>query len=180
VTTTDRDHQPRSGKGKWVKGIDSVERDAEACRLYTFEGYTYQRISDELGYGGKSNAHRAIQRVLADTIKGPAEELRAREVLRAEEVYLMSREIARADHYAHSGGKIVYGPPVDGVSLPLMDSGPRLSAMDRMLKAMERLAKLKGLDSPVKVGMLTLEEIQALIAAEEAEIARMAAEGEGS
>lgn len=174
MTTTGDDLPPRSGKGRWVKGVDSYERDAEACRLYTFEGYTFQRVSDELGYGGKQNAHRAIQRTLLETIKAPAEELRAREVLRAEEIYLMSREIARDRQPLHSGGKLVYGE--DGK--PLIDHGLRLSAMDRMRGAMERLAKLKGLDSPVKVGMLTLEEIQALIAAEEAEIARMAAEGE--
>jgi hypothetical protein len=181
MMTTDGDDQglpPRTGKGRFTKTLEGAERDAEACRLYTYEGRTYQQVSDILGYGGKQNAHRAIQRMLLDTIQQPADELRAREVLRAEEIYLMARDIARDDHYAHSGGKLVYGPPDSG-GQPLLDPAPRLSAMDRMLKAMERLAKLKGLDSATKVHNLTLEEIQKMIADEEAELARMEAEGGG-
>ena len=178
MTTSDRDPQPRGGRGKWVKGIDSAERDAEACRLYAFEGYTYQQVSDALGYGDKSNARRSISKALLDTIQAPADELRAREVLRAEEIYLMARDIARADHYAHSGGKLVHRVE-NGETVPLLDPAPRLSAMDRMLKAMERIAKLKGLDSATKVHNLTLEEIQKMIADEEADLARLEAEGGG-
>lgn len=173
MTTTDRDDVPRSGKGKFIRTLEGAERDAEACRMYV-AGNSYQDISNVLGYGGRQNAHRAVQGVLLATIKEPAEELRAREVLRAEEIYVMARDIARRDHLTVSHGRVIYVPnPDGGADIPLVDDAPKLSAMDRMLKAMERIAKLKGLDAAVKVQNLTLEEIQRLIAEEEAALAGM-------
>lgn len=142
-------------------------------------GSTYQEISDALEYGSRQNAHRAVQAVLLSTIKEPAEELRAREVLRAEEIYVMARAIARRDHLTVSHGKVIHvRDPEGGADIPLVDDAPKLAAMDRMLKAMERIAKLKGLDAAVKVQNLTLEEIQRLIAEEEAAIAEMEGGGE--
>ena len=164
-TTSDGRHLPsRDGRGKWRRGVESVERDAEACRLYT-AGKTYRDIAEILGYGDKSHAHKAIQRVLLETMQEPADELRAREVARAEEIYVMARNIALRDHYAHSHGRVVYLD--DGI--PLLDDMPKLSAMDRMLKSMERIAKYRGLDSPVKFENLSLEAVQAEIARLEAE-----------
>lgn len=168
---------PRTGKGRFTKTLEGAERDAEACRLYV-EGKTYQQVSDALGYGGKQNAHRAITKALQDTIKAPAEELRAREILRAEEVFVMARDIARTTHLAHSGGKLINIARTDGqpgVEL-LQDDMPRLAAMDRMLKASERIAKLTGLDAATKVHNLSLAEIQEMIEQEERAI-REAEEG---
>lgn len=159
---------PRGGNGRWRRGIESVERDAEACRMYV-EGATFLEIADALGYGGKAHAHRAIQRVLMDTIKEPAEEVRAREIMRAQEIYMMARAIARKQHPLVSGGKVIYGRGEDGIEVPLVDDSPKLGAMDRMLKAMERLAKLGGLDAATKFENLTLDVVQAEIARLEAE-----------
>lgn len=166
VTPTSGDNaQPRDGKGKFRQSLDSAARDAAACEMYMV-GKTYQQISDALGYGDRGNAHRAIQNALLDTIQGPADELRDREVARAQEIYLMARGVARTEHYAHSHGKIVYNREGE----PLVDDGPKLSAMGQMLKAMERIAKLKGLDSPTKFENLSLDVVQAEIARLEAEV----------
>jgi len=170
VTTYDRNNLPRDGKGRIRRTLEGVERDAEACRMYA-AGATFQEIADQLGYGDKSNAHRSIQAVLMETIKAPAEELRAREVLRAEEIYVLAREIALRSHPTVSHGKVIYVKnEATGKEVPLIDDAPKLSAMDRMLKAGERLAKLKGLDAPTKFENLTLEAVQAQIAALEAEM----------
>lgn len=179
MTTAGDDNRSRDPRGKFRKTLEGAERDAEACRMYV-AGHSYLEIADALGYGNKSNAHRAVQGVLLSTIKEPAEELRAREVLRAEEIYVMARNIARRDHVTVSHGRVIYVPnPDGGPDIALVDDAPKLSAMDRMLKAMERIAKLKGLDAAVKVQNLTLEEIQRLIAEEEAAIAGMEGGSDG-
>lgn len=154
---------PRDGKGRWRKGIESQERDAEACRMYV-AGKTYPEIADELGYGDKSNARRAVQKILMETAKQPADEVRALLRARNEEIYAMAREIALKDHFAHGNGKLVYK---DGE--PLIDDGPKLNAMDRMQRAIQELAKLAGAHAAMKFENLSLEAVQAEIARLEAE-----------
>lgn len=160
---------PRDGSGRFIRTLGNADRDAEACRMKT-AGFTYQQISDELGYGGKGHAHDGVQRALLETMQEPADELRSLELARAEEIYVMAREIALKDHYAHSNGRVVHLNDE-----PLIDDGPKLAAMDRMLKALERRAKYKGLDAPQKFENLSLEAVQADIARLEAE-ARAAGE----
>jgi hypothetical protein len=169
--TPGQDDRPRDGNGRLRRTVEGAERDAEACKMYT-AGASYLEISDALGYGGKQNAHRAIKTVLLETIKAPAEELRARAVLRAEEIYVMARDVARTDHPTVSHGKVVcVKDPESGKDVPLIDDMPKLAAMDRMSRAEERLAKLRGLDAPTKFENLSLDAIQAEIARVEAEIA---------
>jgi hypothetical protein len=144
--------------------VDSAERDAEACRLYV-AGKTYLEISEELGYGGKANAHKAVQRVLLETVREPADEVRALLRARNEEIYLMARAVALKDHLAHGNGRIVY----DRNGTPLVDDGPKLAAMDRMQRALSELAKLAGAHAAVKYENLSLEAVQAEIARLEAE-----------
>ena len=153
----------RDGKGKWRKGIESYERDAEACRMYV-AGKTYLEISEELGYGNKANARRAVQSVLMETIQEPADEVRALLRARNEEIYVMAREVALRKHYAISHGKVVY---LDHVPIP--DDMPRLAAMDRMSRALNELAKLAGAHAAVKFENLSLETVQAEIARLEAQ-----------
>jgi hypothetical protein len=164
TTTGGDDLPPRSGKGRWRKGVESVERDAEACKMYV-AGKTYLEISEELGYGGKQNAHRAIQKVLMETAKQPADEVRALLRARNEEIYMMSREIIQKEQYAHSHGEIIYNP--DGT--PMVEQEVKLKAMDRMQRALSELAKLTGAHAAVKFENWSLEAIQAKIATLEAE-----------
>lgn len=155
------DLPPRGGDGRWRRGVDSAERDAEACRLYV-AGKTYLEISNELGYGGKGHAHKAVQRVLLETVQEPADEVRALLKARNEEIYRMALAIALKDHLAHGNGRIVYGR--DGVALT--DDGPKLAAMDRMQRALAELAKLHGAHAPTKFegAIPPLEVIRAQIA----------------
>lgn len=158
----------RGGNGQYIRTIEGAQRDAEAARLRA-TGMTYSRIAEELGYAGSGKAHQAVQRALIETMKEPADELRSLQVMQAMEVYQLARVIALKNSPAHSHGKVVYVRDANGSEIPLVDDGPKLSAMDRMLKAMERMAKLQGLDSPTKVENISLEYVQAEIARLEAE-----------
>lgn len=155
----------RDGKGRWRKGIESYERDAEACRMYV-AGKTYQMIADELGYGNRGHAHTAVQKILMETIREPADEVRALMRARQEEIYVMARAVAMRKHFAHSAGKLIY---MNGE--PLVDDGPKLAAMDRMGRAMAEVSKLTGAYSPQKFENLSLEAVQAEIARLEVEAA---------
>lgn len=167
-TTPGADNLPppaRGGDGRWRKGVESLERDAEACRMYV-AGKTYLEISDALGYGGKGNAHKAVQRVLMETAKQPADEVRALLRARNEEIYMLARKIAEETQYAHSHGEIIYNP--DGT--PMIEREVKLKAMDRMQRALSELAKLAGAHAAVKFENLSIDAVQAEIARLEAEM----------
>jgi len=128
-------------------------------------GKTYLEISEALGYGGKGNAHKAVQKILLETAKQPADEVRALLRARNEEIYMMAREIIQKEQYAHSHGEIIYNP--DGT--PMVEQEVKLKAMDRMQRALGELAKLCGAHAAVKFENLSLEAVQAEIARLEAE-----------
>lgn len=171
ITSGGESAQPRDGGGKFRRTLEGAERDAEACKLYV-AGLSYSKIDKELGYGGKANARRGVQRVLMETAKQPADEVRALLRARNEEIYMMARAIAHKDHYAHSHGQLIYK---DGE--PMVDDGPKLNAMDRMQRALGELAKLAGAHAAVKFENLSIEAVQAEIARLETE-AREAGESE--
>lgn len=158
-TSKPSNYLAKTERGQYRKSLESYERDAEACKLYV-AGKTYQQISDTLGYGSKGHAHTAVRRVLLETIKEPAEEVRALLRARNEEIYVLAREVALRDHYAHSNGKIIY----DQNFKPVFDDMPKLSAMDRMHRSSVEIAKLTGVYSPQKFENLTLDVVQAEIA----------------
>lgn len=70
---------------------------------------------------------------------------------RAEQVALLDQlideayAIAQKDHLAHSNGRVVQ---IDGQ--PVLDDGPKLSAIGEIRKLLERMAKVVGSDTPVK------------------------------
>jgi hypothetical protein len=149
----------RDGKGRFLRTLEGAERDAEACRMRT-TGYGYREIAEWLNYGNAANARRAVERVLAETVAGPAEDLRTLELER------LDRELERLDvleqrvwvvlnanHVTVSNGRIMYLGDT-----PLADNAPVLNAVDRLVKITEsrtRISesrrKLLGLDAPAKV-----------------------------
>jgi hypothetical protein len=158
------DEQPRDGNGKWERGIDSAERDAEACRLKA-RGLTYEEISEQLGYGSKANAYRAVKAAIAALPALGAEELRRVQLDQLDYMTTRVLEVLEARHFTITqSGKIVHHN-----GQPLYDDAPVLQAIDRFLRIQERTAKLMGLDTPARREGLTVADI-------DAEIARLLAE----
>lgn len=102
--------------------IDVAERRAKALRMRR-SGATFQEIADSLGYASRGKAHDDV-RVAFDAITSTP----AHEVLEAE----LSR--------------------LDGMLSKLWPKVERgqVTAVDRVLKIMERRARYLGLDSPIK------------------------------
>ncbi len=163
--TTSRGDKPRSGKGKYIRQPATAERDAKAARLRA-DGHTYQQIADQLGFSHRDLARRSVERALAAVVREPAEELRHLELIRLDALWLQAAQVMTTEHITVSQGRVVEGP--DG--LPIKDDGPTLSAIDRLLKIMERRAKLVGLDAASKVEVISVEDVDREIAKLTAEL----------
>ncbi|MGI5179552.1 hypothetical protein ACQEVZ_24795 [Dactylosporangium sp. CA-152071] len=169
--TTDNPDQGKSkrgrgGNGRFVRTDDTAVQDAEACRLRS-DGVGYQEIADRFGYANASSAWKAVNRALKATVAEPAARLRALELLRLDAALIEAFKIMRADHVAHSNGRVIMDPA--DPTKPLLDPGPKLQAIDKIVKVSESRRKLIGMDAPMKVDLPTAAQV-------EAEIARRAAE----
>lgn len=170
--------KPRSGSGRFVKSLETAKRDGEAAQLRA-EGKTYDQIAEALNFSDRSLARRAVERALAATVREPADELRQLELIRLDALWVEAVKVMTTEHITVNNGRVI---EIDGV--PLKDDGPTLSAIDRLLKIMERRAKLVGLDSPAKVEVMTLDaldrEIEKLTAELGGAEADEASAGEGT
>lgn len=137
----------RGGNGRYTRSSRTAARDADACRLRS-QGLDYQEIADQLHYASKSSAYEAVQRALKATVQEPADELRHLELLRLDELARRARTVLESTHYVVDKGTVVIWN-----GEPLVDDGPVLAAVDRLLKVQERRAKLLGLDSPQRVSI---------------------------
>ena len=91
-------------------------------------GMQFDQIAEEVGYADASGSYKAYQRVMARTVQPVADEIREEEVRR------LDRLIA------------AYWPRALGAG----GSDPSPKAAEVVYKAMDRRAKLLGLDAPVK------------------------------
>lgn len=136
-----------SGKKTDQQRIAAAERRVKALD-YRKAGASYRAIARELGVS-EAQAHNDVQRSLADLAaqqQASAEELRALELARLDDLALAATRILQASHPLISGGKVLSGFTTDGKAIGLTDDGPRLQAIDRLLRISERRARLLGLD----------------------------------
>lgn len=168
-------NNPRGANtGRYERTLESAERDAHACRLRA-QGRSFQQIANELGIHSKSAARSMVQRALVATVQEAGDELRVLELERLNLLLDTAWRVMETVHYAHSQGRVV---KLDDV--PLVDSAPVLAAMDRILKIMERRAKLVGLDAPVRHTVMTVDMLDAEIADLEQKLAARAADDAGT
>ncbi|WUH94574.1 hypothetical protein OG900_33460 [Streptomyces sp. NBC_00433] len=139
------DDQARDGWGRFTDSLDSAERDAEAARLYR-QYRNYQRVSDELGYGNKGNAWRAINKCRDHVRKQAGEELIAVEAAELDQLYVQALEVLERDHIHVSQGRVVK----DDEGVPLLDDGPKLAAIRELRNLRESYRRLYGLDAATK------------------------------
>lgn len=142
MSNSDRFKQEHGPDGRFVSDEATALRDAEACRLRG-RGMGYLKIAEQLGYADASGAHRAVQRGLQSIRQESAEELRRIELERLDDMYERTLAVLERTHPAVSAGKV----------LDVEDDGPRLAAVDRLLRIQERRARLLGLDAPQRLSV---------------------------
>ncbi|MET9222324.1 hypothetical protein ABZX65_26660 [Streptomyces sp. NPDC003300] len=138
------------------------------------EGRLFEDIWEELGYSSRSAATKDFCRAFEIRLteqRTSVEVYREVELTRLDQLTLEAINVLRTQHYAITpSGKIGRHPDTEEV---LIDDGPTLAAIDRLLKIQDRRAKLLGLDKPLKVQMLTMDQV-------DAEIERLSAELNGA
>lgn len=144
-----------------------VERDARAVE-HRRNGLTYRQIAAALGFSSMASAYDAVQRGLTDTVAETNDEVRRLELDRLDHLARAALKVLAKPHLVVSQGRVAKHPETGE---PLIDSGPVLSAIDRLLNIQARRAKLLGLDSPTKVEMISLDAVDAEIRKLEQELA---------
>jgi len=140
------------GKRKDRHTIAVAERRAKVLS-FRKAGASHRVIAGELGVD-HSTIVRDVQAIFAELAaeqRASAEELRTMELARLDEWQLEASRILRATHPLVSGGKVLSGFTTDGKAFGLTDDGPKLQAIDRLLRISESRRKLLGLDAPPKV-----------------------------
>ena len=156
-------------QGNRGKTEQSRDREVEALRLRQ-KGFSYRKIADELGVSGPTALKyvRASLERLAKENQHEAGKLLELELSRLDDLYEKSYAVLEATHYMVSGGQVVQHGDVD-----LLDDGPLLRAVDRLIKISERRCALLGIDAPkptdvnvsIKNKTLSKEELIAELAA---------------
>lgn len=151
-----------------AQAVNIAQRRAEAVDM-RIAGASFKTIADKLGYKTASAACQDVGRALEQAV---AEQTRSVEAYREEELQRLDALLAEAwailkrDHLTVSHGRIVYGDNGE----PILDDGPTLQAIDRILKIQERRSKYLGLDAPTKVEAITIDSLDQAIAQLTAEL----------
>jgi AcrR family transcriptional regulator len=136
------------------------------CYQLRLRGLSIRQIADETGMS-PSTVHRRIECEIRETVQPLAEQVRALELDRLDQLQQVALAVMNADHPLVSDGRVVRTELPDGTKVALQDHGPVLAAMDRFLKIQDRRAKLLGLDAAVKVDATVVETTQLDIEAAE-------------
>lgn len=137
-----------NGNGRFEPSQHTADRAAQAARLKAENpSLTYQQIADAVGYSNKSDAWRAVQRCREAVIREAGAELVAAEAAHLDDLFVEALEVLQRDHVTVSHGRIVK----DDSGQPILDDGPKLAAIDRLLRVRESYRKLYGADQPARV-----------------------------
>jgi hypothetical protein len=134
-------------------------------------GATFTDIGRQLGVTAQ-RAYQLHTDALRRTVQEPADQLRAVEAHRLDQLQAHAVEVLRARHVLVQAGRPVLDPASGD---PYVDHGPVLAAISVLLRVAERRARLLGLDAPAKVDAQVRGEVHSLSAID-AELARLHAE----
>lgn len=113
---------------KAAREVRRAEQAREALQI-RLAGHTYAEVATRLGMSGEGQAYKVVQRALVELPKQSAEEYRAIELARLEEMH------------RHLSPTITAEPKDVGASA-------RCEAVGAAIRASDRRAKLLGLDAP--------------------------------
>ena len=137
----------RGSTGKFVRDLDHAERDGKAC-LMVAQGHTYAEVARELGFTDKGAAWRAVQGALVETaLASGAAVLREQQLVGLAELKKKMWQIVNAP----PGMVDRLGRPVtDPDGEPVPDPHAQVEAASVIIRAEDRISKLRGLDAAKK------------------------------
>jgi hypothetical protein len=143
------DPDPAKGRAARSRTVIAAERRAKAVGMRR-DGHTYNEIGTAMGVSRQAAAE-LVHKALLETMTEPAQEVRQLEVERYDEMFRIAWREMHTDHVVLYQGQVVK----DDEGNKLVDSAPKLAAMDRLIKIAEQRAKLLGLNAPVSVNLST-------------------------
>ena len=142
------DQNARRADGRYIPTQAAADRAAEAARLKAANPrMTYQQIADAVGYSHKKVAWAAIQRCRESVVRKAGADLIAAEADHLDDLFVAALEVLERDHITVSHGKVIK----DDDDNVILDDGPKLAAIDRLVKVRESYRKLLGLDAAQKI-----------------------------
>jgi hypothetical protein len=151
--------------------VDVIERDAQAADLYR-RGLTYRQIAGQMGYRSHVSAGNAIRRHATASARDSLAGAEALTMMldRLQDYRRAAYRVLTAKHYTVSNGRLIVHPETKE---PLLDDGPVLTALDRLLRFDQEEAKLRDLypAAKTKIEFVPEESVDAEIEQLTAEMA---------
>ena len=180
-------------RGKTKAQIEAETRQRETAAVgLRATGMHYDDIAVQLGWANESSARSAVQRSLDRNNEVEVATYRQLQAVRYVEMEKVAWEVIRTTHFAVNFGKVAYitveepDPENPGqmrfVNKPVEDDGPKLSAIDKLLKIEAARARLFGTEAPTKriVEVITEDVIDKALAALDAELDDLLGLGAGT
>ena len=124
-------------------------RAREALKLRTVDKLTYKEIGDRLGISAPAALDAYRRGCLLDMPREEIAEARSAALQQYDLLEQIAWDILRSEHPLVSWGR-----RIEGVS----DDGPRLAALDRLIKIERRRAEIQGYDSPKRKELTVITE----------------------
>jgi hypothetical protein len=141
---TEKQRKPRKAKTAEV-----AERRRKLIELRA-KGTTWRDCADQLGYAGPAAACKDIERAIRirrNDLALAAADYREIEIEKLDLYERIAFEVLETKHFVFDRGVLVKADPdEEGRARPVLDDGPKLAALDRLLKIQARRAKLLDLD----------------------------------
>ena len=126
-------------QGGSTQNPEDAERIAQWCRMRS-RGQSYAAIGREFGVTRQA-VQDAVSRAMARVVREAAEPLRQMELEKLDRLERAALEVLETRHVQ------LY----QGADTGFEDDGPKLSAVDRLIKLSETRRRLLGLDAPEQV-----------------------------
>jgi hypothetical protein len=154
VTTTpthdaSQDPVTRARGRRTARRADTAEK-VTRCIAFRNQGMPWDEIARQVGYADGGTACKAVSRALAQRLVDQgvaADQLREQELAHLDELREATWAVMEATHLTVSHGRVVR----DDSGEAILDDGPVLNAVDRLLRISERRARLLGIDAPAVV-----------------------------
>lgn len=152
----------RSNRRRGDMEPETAEKIAEALRLQRDFGYSKEKVAEVMGISSVY-AGRLVKKGIQQIFSGEAKDVIEIEVAKLNKMYADTIAVLEAEHLLVNAGAVVTDYVVDAagnyvldgegnrIVVRLRDHGPRLAAIDRLLKITESKRKLLGLDKPTKI-----------------------------
>jgi hypothetical protein len=145
-------HRTRLSTGRFTRDMATVRRDAAVAEyLADHPQTTYNELAELFGFSHRKDAYNAVLRAKADVARPAVTKLIQTESEELDALYAEACKILQRNHVTVSHGKVItMTDPETGEEKPLLDDGPKLTAINAALRIRESYRKLHGLDQPAK------------------------------